>query len=155
MEIWLLFLRASLVGGPDFSFDCTYRFRPNAHKLNPNPDTWKAIANFSTSLHFHVRLRQAESQYYDGAFREMCRSVYEHSVPADVRRTQRNVFTASFVIHAYFKKLREARFAAGCAEVIGLLQAFHEESIPCVTSNDDSVREVAPPVSRLVPQNGQ
>jgi hypothetical protein len=51
--------------------------------------------------------------------------------------------------------LREARFAAGCAEVTGLLQTFHEERIPCATSNDDSECEVAPPIPRLVPQNGQ
>jgi hypothetical protein len=155
MEIRLLFLGASPVGGPDFSFDCTYGFRPNAHKLNPNSDTRKAITNFSTSLHFRVRLRQAESQNYDGAFGEMCRSVYEHSVPADVGRAKWDVFNASFVIHANFKNVREARLAAGRGEILGLFRSLHGESTPCVTSNDDSEWEVAPRVSRLVPQNGQ
>jgi len=54
----------------------------------------KAIANFSTSLHFHVRVRQAEIAELRWRFREMCRSVYEHAVPADVGRAKRDVFTA-------------------------------------------------------------
>ena len=70
----------------NFPIDRTYGFRPDADKLNPNPYTRKAIANFVTSLYFNIRARQAKSEIYDGAFREMCRTVYEHSMHADVGR---------------------------------------------------------------------
>jgi hypothetical protein len=52
----------------------------DSYELNPDPDTSKTVANFSTSLNFDIGPRQAKSKIYDRALGEMCRSVYEHAI---------------------------------------------------------------------------
>jgi hypothetical protein len=66
--------------------DRSNRFGPKFYELDPYPYTSEAIAYFATSLDFYVRLRQAKSEIYDGSFRKMCRSVYEHPVKAEIGR---------------------------------------------------------------------
>jgi hypothetical protein len=73
-----------------FLFDGANRLRPKLHKFDPDPYTREAIAYFATSLDFEVRVRQAKSEIYDGSFGEMCRSVHEHAVQAEVRRPYRD-----------------------------------------------------------------
>jgi hypothetical protein len=88
--------------GPEFLFDGVSRFIPKSHKLDPNPYTREAIAYFATSLDFDVRLRQAKSKINDGTFREMCRSIHEHPVKAQVRRPDWNIVRPAFIAQVEF-----------------------------------------------------
>jgi hypothetical protein len=45
----------------EFLFDRSNRLGPKSNEFDTDPDTSKAIANFATSLDFHVRPRQAKS----------------------------------------------------------------------------------------------
>jgi hypothetical protein len=60
------------------------RFSPEPYELNPDSYAREAIAYFTTSLDSNVGLRQAKSEVNDGAFWKMCRSIYEHSVGAEI-----------------------------------------------------------------------
>ena len=152
----LLFIGgASPDGGPHFPFNCTCSFRPNADELNADPYTGKAIANFATSLDFDIRPRQAKSEVDDCAFGETCRSVYKHSMQADVGRAEPNIITPAFVVHAEVAKLGKARLAACFCETIAVSNLLHDESTPSEIVTEDSETDAGPPVSRLVPQYGQ
>ena len=94
-----------------FSLNCLTRFSPKSHKLNPNPYTREAIAYFATSLDFNLGLSQAESQVYDGTFREMCRSVYEHPMRAEVRWADGDLGTVSFITHMELAQVLDSRLS--------------------------------------------
>jgi hypothetical protein len=104
-EIRSAFSAGRAEGGSNVLFNCPDSLRPDSYELNPDTDTSKTIANFSTSLNFDVGSRQAKSKINDRAFGKMCRSVYEHAVGAYVWRTNWDACAPSFVSQVEFAQL--------------------------------------------------
>jgi len=94
-----------------FLLDCSSRFDPKSHELDPDPYTREAIAYFATSLNFEVRVRQAKSEVYDGAFRKMCRSIHEHPMKAEVGRADLDLAPPAFIAHVKFGQMLDSRFS--------------------------------------------
>jgi hypothetical protein len=94
-----------------FLLDRSNRFSPKSNEFDPNPYFREAIANFPTSLYFDVRLRQAKSEVYDGAFRKMCRSIHEHPMKAEVGRADLDLAPPAFIAHVKFGQMLDARFS--------------------------------------------
>src|SRR5258706_3930108 len=63
---------------PGFLHQSLRQFQAQCLRPDSNPCTRKALTNFSTSLCFQIRARQAKLRVYGGSFREMCRSAYEY-----------------------------------------------------------------------------
>lgn len=96
----------------EFLLDCSNRFGPKPHELDPNPYTREAIAYFATSLNFDLGPRQAKSEVYDGSFREMCRSVYEHPMRAEVGWTDGNFAPTSFIADMQLAQMLDPELSA-------------------------------------------
>jgi hypothetical protein len=94
-----------------FLLDRTNRFSPKSNEFDPYPYTREAIAYFATSLDLDIRLRQAKSEVYDGAFRKMCRSVYEHPMEAEVGRAYRDIVPPAFIAQMKFGEMLNSRFS--------------------------------------------
>ena len=143
---------------PEFLLDSPNRISPKSNEFNPDSDTREAIANFATSLNFHIRARQAKSQIYDRPFRKMCRSVHEHAMRAQVRGTHRNFARSAFIVHVKLREVLDSRLATrgrgrsgGRHLARALLQGL-QESTPSEMLRGESGREADPSGPRRVPQ---
>src|SRR6266851_5245227 len=119
-----------------FLLDCTNCFGPKSNEFHPYPYTREAITYFATSLNFDVRLRQAKSEVYDSALREMCRSVHEHAVEAEVGWADRDIVSPAFIAQMKFGEMLNSPFSTGGNGSRFIACALLQERTPSVTFSD-------------------
>src|SRR6266851_6246502 len=119
-----------------FLLDCTNCFSPKPHKFDPDPYIREAIAYFATSLNFDVRLRQAKSEVYDSALREMCRSVHEHPMETEVGWADRDIVPPAFITQMEFGEMLNSPFSTGGNGSRFIACALLQERTPSVTFSD-------------------
>src|SRR4029077_4950732 len=121
-----------------FFLYCLTSFCTQSHKLDPDPYTREAIAYFATSLNFEVRVRQAKSEVYDGAFRKMCRSVHEHPVRAEIGRANGDLASPSFEGQMHIAQLLNSSFTTSGFRGRVIPRALFQERTPSLACSDDA-----------------
>ena len=161
---YLLLRNAGLAGLPkapwtgertELLFDRASRLGLKSHEFNPYPDTRETIAYFATSLDFEVRSGQAKSQVYDGSFGEMCRSVHEDAVRAEVWGAELDFVDIALVGKVEFGDRLETEFSPGWGNENGPGFALFHDSTPSGMASPGERAASEGPTLRGAPQNGQ
>jgi len=141
---------ASLVGGL-ILFRLARTASDECPQTQPNPIP-EGNSNFSTSLHFHVRPRQRIA-VLGWRLPEMCRSVYEHSVPADVGPDAEECFHRFLRNSCVFQEVEKRGSRGPASQSLEILQGVSRRKYP-VWHRTTIPSGKMPSVSRLVPQKG-
>ena len=136
-------------------FDRLGGLDPNFHELDPDPYTREAIADFATSLNFHVRPRQAKSQVDDGSLVEMCRSIHEHPVQAEVGRANLDFRVISLVAQMELREVLNSAFSTARRGYGSRGGRFFQESTPSLRWDATPTLEPGSLSARRTPQCGQ